>query len=65
LSALVRSATGAEPREIEMHEKMLDLVVNQPAGTLFSDTAQILVALGLVCFLLLWGTAKIIKARRK
>lgn len=45
-----------------MHNKMLDLVVNQPAGPLFDPLAQKLVAIGLVVFLLLWGAAKIIKA---
>jgi hypothetical protein len=48
-----------------MHNKMLDLVVNQPAGHLFDPMAQKLVALGVVIFLLLWGFAKIIKALGK
>ena len=48
-----------------MPNKMLDLVVNQPAGSLFDPLAQKIVALGVVFFLLLWGTAKIIKAWRK
>jgi hypothetical protein len=47
-----------------MHNKMLDLVVNQPVGPLFDPTAQKIVALGLVVFLLLWGVAKIVKAMR-
>lgn len=46
-------------------KKMLDLVVNQPAGPLFDPMAQKIVALGAVVFLLLWGAAKIIKAVRK
>ncbi len=48
-----------------MSNKMLDLVVNQPAGPLFDPVAQKIVAIGLVTFLLLWGAAKIIKAWRK
>lgn len=48
-----------------MSNKMLDLVVNQPAGPLFDPLAQKLVALGLVIFLLLWGMAKIIGASKK
>ena len=48
-----------------MTHKMLDLVVNHPAGPLFDPTAQKIVALGLVAFLLLWGVAKIIKVLRK
>jgi hypothetical protein len=48
-----------------MSNKMLDLVVNQPAGPLFDPLAQKVVALGVVVFLLLWGVAKIVKAWRK
>jgi hypothetical protein len=48
-----------------MHDKMLDLVVNQPAGPLFDPVAQKMVAIGLVIFLLLWGAAKIIAAGRE
>ena len=47
-----------------MHNKMLDLVMNSPFGPLFDPLAQKIVALGLVVFLLLWGAAKIIKARK-
>ena len=47
-----------------MHNKMLDLVMNGPSGSLFDPLAQKIVALGLVVFLLLWGAAKIIKARK-
>lgn len=48
-----------------MTSKMMDLVVNQPAGPLFDPTAQTLVAAGAVAFLVLWGVSKIIKAARK
>lgn len=48
-----------------MHQKMLDLVVNQPAGPLFDPLAQKWVAAGVVIFLTLWGVAKVIKAGRK
>lgn len=48
-----------------LHDKMLDLVVNQPAVPLFDPLAQKVVALGVVAFLLMWGTAKIVKAWRK
>ena len=48
-----------------MTNKMLDLVVNHPAGPLFDPVAQKIAALGLVTFLLLWGVAKIIKVVRK
>jgi len=48
-----------------MTNKMLDLVVNHPAGPLFDPAAQKIAALGLVTFLLLWGVAKIIKVMRK
>jgi len=47
-----------------MHNKMLDLVMNSPSGPLFDPLAQKIVALGLMVFLLLWGAAKIIKARK-
>jgi len=47
-----------------MHNKMLDLVVNQPAGPLFDPLAQKIVATGLVVFLVMWGVAKMIKARK-
>lgn len=48
-----------------MHDKMMDLVVNQPSGPLFDPVAQKMVAIGLVIFLLLWGAAKIIESGRK
>jgi len=43
-----------------MTNKMLDLVVNQPAGPLFDSLAQKIVAIGLVVFLVCWGVAKIL-----
>ena len=45
-----------------MPTKMLDLVVHQPIGPLFDPTAQKIVTVGLLIFLLLWGFAKIMKA---
>jgi hypothetical protein len=45
-----------------MHNKMLDLVVQNPTGPLFDLWAQKIVAIGLLAFLLMWGVAKIIKS---
>jgi len=47
-----------------MTDKMLDLVVNQPAGTLFDPLAQKIVAIGVLLALILWGIAAIVRGQK-
>ena len=47
-----------------MTDKMLDLVVNQPTGTLFDPVAQKIVAIGVLLALILWGIAAIVRGQK-
>jgi hypothetical protein len=44
--------------------KTFDLVLNQPPVGLFTAQAQEIVAVGIACFLILWGFAKVAGAIR-
>jgi hypothetical protein len=45
-----------------MPNKTLDLIVNQPPAGFISHDAQMLVAVGICLFLVLWGLAKVFAA---
>jgi hypothetical protein len=51
-------------RRRTMPNKTLDLIINQPPAGLFTAQAQEIVAVGITCFLILWGFAKIAGAIR-
>jgi hypothetical protein len=44
--------------------KTLDLIINQPPVGLITPQAQEILAVGITCFLILWGFAKIAGAIR-
>lgn len=47
-----------------MPNKTLDLIINQPPVGFITAEAQGILAVGITCFLILWGFAKIAAAIR-
>ena len=46
-------------------KKFLDIHIDHPSAPVFNDKLQMVVGIGILTFLLLWGAAKIIRAIRK
>jgi hypothetical protein len=43
----------------------MDLTIDHPSQPVFNDHLQMMIGVGILAFLVLWGVAKVIKAIRK